>query len=387
MADGINYSLKGFDQYNIMLGDELRGERATMGKSLLDVQKELKIKASYISAIESCDLEVFSNKGFIAGYVRSYARYLGLDSKVVYERFCLESGFSLSNQTLNLDLKKNSKSTIKQFGLSSNWIPGKIGLKHDNSNLILDGVLNFAPVFVLLAIIVGTSFGAFSVLKEIQKLNIVAVEGSPTVLTELPKNRNNLIRLNSGLDIYSSEELALPLFEPRDKAISTLEPSILTALVDGNRVQPIIYHELTGARNEHFNDPIYSLPTKREEPVIRTQPTVPKLKIFALTPAWVRLKNRDGAVIFEKILQARETYFIKKEIFGSQLRAGNAQNVYFVLDDDVLGPLSSDRSVVKNVILDPAVIKKSWAYSAIITKSYHNIEEENIPINTADNSD
>ena len=48
MADGVNYSLKGFDQYDILLGDELRGERATIGKSLLDVQRDLKIKASYI---------------------------------------------------------------------------------------------------------------------------------------------------------------------------------------------------------------------------------------------------------------------------------------------------------------------------------------------------
>ena len=63
MADGVNYSLKGFDQYEARLGDELRGERATIGKSLLDVQRELKIKASYIAAIENCDLDVFSDQG------------------------------------------------------------------------------------------------------------------------------------------------------------------------------------------------------------------------------------------------------------------------------------------------------------------------------------
>ena len=56
MADGANYTLKGFDEYEILLGDALRGERATMGKSLLDVQIDLKIKASYIAAIENCDL-------------------------------------------------------------------------------------------------------------------------------------------------------------------------------------------------------------------------------------------------------------------------------------------------------------------------------------------
>ena len=69
----------GFDSYDVLLGDVMRGERATLGKSLLDVQRELKIKASYIAAIENADPSAFAAQGFIAGYVRSYARYLGLD--------------------------------------------------------------------------------------------------------------------------------------------------------------------------------------------------------------------------------------------------------------------------------------------------------------------
>ena len=36
---------KGFDDFELKLGDMMRGERATLGKSLLDVQRELKIKA------------------------------------------------------------------------------------------------------------------------------------------------------------------------------------------------------------------------------------------------------------------------------------------------------------------------------------------------------
>ena len=95
MADGnFEFKVNGFDSYTLLLGEELRGERATLGKSLLQVQKDLKIKAAYISAIENCDIDAFPNKGFIAGYVRSYARYLNLNAEEVYERFCAESGFS-----------------------------------------------------------------------------------------------------------------------------------------------------------------------------------------------------------------------------------------------------------------------------------------------------
>ena len=75
---------KGFDDYDFRLGDILRGERATLGKSLLDVEKETKIKANYIAAIENCDPTVFESQAFIAGSVRSYARYLELDPDIIF---------------------------------------------------------------------------------------------------------------------------------------------------------------------------------------------------------------------------------------------------------------------------------------------------------------
>ena len=78
---------KGFDDFELRLGDTMRGERATIGKSLLDVQRDLKIKASYISAIENCDPGAFDTPGFVAGYVRSYAKYLGMDSEEVLQQF------------------------------------------------------------------------------------------------------------------------------------------------------------------------------------------------------------------------------------------------------------------------------------------------------------
>ena len=88
---------RSFDDYEFRLGDAMRGERATLGKSLLDVQRELRIKASYIAAIENSDPSVFDTPGFIAGYVRSYARYLGMDPDQVFEDFCRESGFEVAH--------------------------------------------------------------------------------------------------------------------------------------------------------------------------------------------------------------------------------------------------------------------------------------------------
>ena len=92
-----NVEPKGFDDFELRLGDIMRGERATMGKSLLDVQRELRIKASYIAAIEACDPDAFDTPGFIAGYVRSYARYLNMDPEWAFKTFCEEGNFEVAH--------------------------------------------------------------------------------------------------------------------------------------------------------------------------------------------------------------------------------------------------------------------------------------------------
>ena len=89
-----------------------------------------------------------------------------------------------------------------------------------------------------------------------------------------------------------------------------------------------------------------------------------------MTPAWVRIKNQNGDVVFEKILKQKETYIIKKELFTGVLRAGNAQNVYFMINENFFGPLSLDKSVVKNVSLDPKAIKVNLVTSKSIKQRF-----------------
>ena len=386
MADGVTHSLKGFDQYEMLLGDELRGERATIGKSLLDVQRDLKIKASYIAAIENCDIEVFSNQGFIAGYVRSYARYLSLDPEIVYERFCNESGFSNSNSALTWKVKQKETGFHKNFGPESTWKPGIIGQVEQKPMILSDILSRIAPALLVLVVLTGSIWGAMSVLKQVQRLDIVAFEEAPEIFPEPEINLTNSQFLELSDDIYSSEELALPVFEPRDRALSTLEPNLLTALEDKatlpiikySQLNPISEHtivkEVLGSKYSNVIVP---------EPVVRTVPFIPNVKILAMTPAWVRVKNENGDVIFEKILKEQETYLIKKELFKGELRAGNAQNVYFLMDGQALGPLSKDKSVVKRISLDPNNIRKEFLISTTVGDSYKRKNQSHTILDTA----
>ena len=45
--------LRGYDSYTVTLGDKLRGERATLGKTLDDIQKETRLRIEFLLGIEN----------------------------------------------------------------------------------------------------------------------------------------------------------------------------------------------------------------------------------------------------------------------------------------------------------------------------------------------
>ncbi|MFP4098114.1 MAG: helix-turn-helix domain-containing protein [Alphaproteobacteria bacterium] len=67
------------------VGEALRRVREFYGKSILDVERTLRIRGSQIDAIERGDFSVLPGRVYAIGFVRSYAEYLGLDGdRIVY---------------------------------------------------------------------------------------------------------------------------------------------------------------------------------------------------------------------------------------------------------------------------------------------------------------
>ena len=385
MADGTEFSLKSYDSYEVLLGDELRGERATIGKSLLDVQRDLKIKAVYIAAIENCDIEAFPNKGYIAGYVRSYARYLKLDAEVVFERFCIEAKFSpSSNQDKLFKNKEKNFETKKQLTDNISWKPTELGLKNYSNKLsFFSFLIKSSPILVLSLVLIGLSFGTISILKSIQKLDLVAFEDSPLsnfkendIVTQLsPYSELNFDPSKySGeeniVSLYSNQELSSPIIQHRDGAISLLEPQKLSALNFNNVDEPNL--EDTKIFENNLDD-------FKDEPVLHKETNLPKTELYAFSPAWIRLTDEEGTIILEKTLKSGEKYLINETLFSGTLRSGNAKNVYFIINGEALGPLSTQKTVAKEVSLNPEVIKiKYFSADEITNMLNENIVEDDL---------
>ncbi len=419
MADGnFGFKVNGFDSYTLLLGEELRGERATLGKSLLQVQKDLKIKAAYISAIENCDLDAFPNKGFVAGYVRSYARYLNLNPEEVYERFCTESGFSSQDGSHRLDSADRYKNRgLKDYNIETqlDWKPSYVGFQEVNSSLFSKSYWFFWPFLVAFLILFGISFGAWKVLIDIQKLKIVPADNLPMIMSEMnlqssevfsesKLNRYQFARKEFEANEYKvseSSKLVAPQVSYRDEPIMNLQIEDIGVLGTNStkldRSLPSISSSVESTREVSVNkfdfgsEPEFGVAASVETGVVGlkseqlaksnmlvdyqsldqgvigpdkkngtfVKPSETTLNIFAVNPSWIRIKDEGRRVVVEKILKAGEVLEIKDNWFNGNLRAGNAKDLFFSLNGVTYGPVSDKRKVIKNFKIDPQNIFNS----------------------------
>lgn len=369
---------RSFDDFELKLGDVMRGERATLGKSLLDVQRELRIKASYISAIENCDPEAFDTPGFIAGYVRSYARYLNMNPDEVFAAFCAESGFSTPH-----GVSAQASSRRKDDPIIGKQLPvEKDPFMRPNTPFVpqREGFLSqiepsaIGSVFVLVALIAGLGYGGWSVLNEVQRVQFAPSENTPDVLTDLdplegatrPKPEDVAQADASGvfsppaeaLDrLYRPQALDVPVMVARDAPISTLDPSRIGSFARDQQVA-----QSDGKAESLVDDALRMAMADIAEAgpgvdgVTSTTPQVlapaaPGVSILAVRPAWVRVRAANGTIILEKILDAGETWDLPQTEGAPVLRAGMSGSLYFNVNGKFYGPAGQGTSTIRDVAL------------------------------------
>ncbi|WP_341365797.1 RodZ domain-containing protein [Yoonia sp. BS5-3] len=357
---------KGFDDFELRLGDLMRGERATMGKSLLDVQRELKIKAAYIAAIENADPSAFDTPGFIAGYVRSYARYLNMDPDDAFEAFCQESGFETAHgmsaeassiRPTGVDLASTPLGKDIFSASATPFIPA--------NEAVFSGVEPRAigSIVVLIALVGGLGYGGWTVLQEVQKVQFAPVEQTPVVVSDIDPlaGASNTLRTSDPLAVadqptrealdrlYRPQALDVPVLVARDAPISTLNPSSIGALVPDDRFEPPV------AVAEAAND-LPALP-----PIQVVEQPVPEVQLVAVRPSWVRVQSADGTVIFETVMEPGDNFVVPQTEEPAVLRVGESGAMYFAVNGVHYGPVGERGVVTSNVALSSESLTQTYA--------------------------
>ncbi len=369
----------GYDITDVPLGDLMRGERATLGKSLLDVERELKIRAAYIAAIENGDVGAFASPGFIAGYVRSYARYLGIEPEWTFRRFCAETGFYGVHGSSGAQANSAKRDT------------GEVPPRRMDPNEVIQGArISFAPkresllsgiepgalgsVAVLVALVMGLGYGAWAVLHDIQRLQIAPVDEAPVPLAQLDPlagATQGSFDVAQGFDIavpsaesigrsYRPEALEVPILTPRDGALATLDPDEIGTLGGFDTITPRDAARATptgslavaqAAPSEQDETPDVQVTAARREDLV----------IFAVRPSWVRVTSATGATLFEGTLNRGDSYTIPETEAAPRLRSGNAGSVYFAVNGVTMGPAGPGATIARDVELSADAISANFA--------------------------
>ena len=394
-SDSRNYEapIKGFDDYELKLGDIMRGERATLGKSLLDVQRELRIKASYVAAIENCDAEVFETPSFIAGYVRSYARYLGICPEIAYDKFCAESGYALAHgMTEHASVRKTQLSAKRTNGVTDGGA----------QSLFLNSATAFLPaqerifekiegravasVATLILLLGGLVYGGWSVLKEIQQVRVIPAEITPITMSqidpfvvgqkinsEIPSSNNpENISLSADLETNGSlnrlsrrKVLDMPIMDTREETIGSLNPNNY-----GNfkPVEPILPAKMDLALNTTIS---VAPESKHEAPglplnlpkVLEDAPA--QIVLFATRDAWVSIKTADGTRLLQNTMKAGDEFMLPATDTPITLHAGMSGSIYFAINGELYGPAGTGTQVIKNVSLSQRELQSRYSLADV----------------------
>ncbi|MDA5555343.1 helix-turn-helix domain-containing protein [Shimia sp. MMG029] len=357
----------GYDDFAVSLGDMMRGERATMGKSLLDVQRELRIRASYVAAIENCDPSAFETPGFIAGYVRSYARYLGLDPEQAFDTFCAESGFSTAH---GMSAEASGARKVEKVLPSASSDP--FSSANAPFTPIQESLLSriepraIGSSLVLLALIAGLGYGGWSVLNEIQRVALAPVEQTPVVLSDLDPLDSVVPNAptSDASDALQTAEVGAGVFAPAEVLDRLYRPQALDVPVLVARDAPIsqLNPDNVGVFTPEIPAVIAAVVPEEERPIpIVVEDAPPEIVVMAVRPAWVRVRSADGSILFEKILNAGEEYVLPATEEAPILRAGMSGSVYFKLNGEFYGPAGEGTSVARDLPLAMDTLKEDFA--------------------------
>ena len=386
---------KGFDDFELRLGDLMRGERATLGKSLLDIQRELKVKATYIAAIENADVTAFETPGFIAGYVRSYARYLGMDPEWAFEKFCREANFEVAHGMSSAA----SSASVTAMRARQSLADGRDPIASLNTSFSPRGYSLMSRVepgavgsfAVLIALIGALGYGGWSVLQEVQRVQLAPVDQAPSVVAELDplagvQGGAALTRSAPVVDAGEAELLAANgvTADPLDRLY---EPQALNVPVLTARDGPIaaINPRISGALAAEATPLDATAGSPASDGAVQVVAAAkPGVEVLAVRPSWVRISAADGTVLFEKILDAGERYAVPPLQQAAELRSGNSGSIYFVVNGQTFGPAAPGAQVVKGVSLASETLTATYTLADLSgdvdLAQYVTVADASVPV-------
>jgi hypothetical protein len=235
-------------------------------------------------------------------------------------------------------------------------------------------------VAVLLGLIGAISFGGYSVLQEVQRVQVAPVDQTPVVLADLDplngaaivspttENTNSVApqvldspRANALDRLYRPQALDVPVLVARDAPIANIDSRSY-----GNFLSPvspaddsILIAGIEGALAEANG---LAIPQVVEGPA-------PALQMVAAYPSWVRVRSADGTVIYEAIMEKGDTWTVPATVEPATLRTGESGAIYFAMAGDCYGPAGDAGSVTSNLPLHQQALAELYEPAPVTSET------------------
>ena len=277
------------------VGESFKRARKSQKIDLNTASQDLKISESLLGDIETNQFPSYINDVFIIGHIRSYAKYLNLDEKLLIENFKIQISFN--DKDLNNEFRKPNTPDI-YFSFFK------------------------AVSFVSIVVISLSFYFLFIPSNDLQP--------DYAMTPNIPEN------LESNL-----EEIELKLSLEK-KLISNDLDSINQIIVDSSQMIE---------NNESLissTSVIASLP----EPDLDKKNLADKIVTLKfLNPTWVQLRDAQNNIVVSKLMSEKNEYSYKISE-NLNLTAGNAGNIIILFDDVVKGKAGKFGEVIDSLIID-----------------------------------
>ncbi len=288
---------------DMSVGEILRRGREHYGQSLEDVERNLRIRAIQIHAIETGNIDQLPGKAYALGFVRSYSEYLGLDGEKMVQLF--------KSQSMGGKIQPNLHFPVPA---SESKIPA----------------LSVAAVLAVLGMVfVGVWMsGRSDNAANAPEIPAAAQEAPPANQVYGPMSTAQGAEAMSASPENSSQQITeetQDVSASADQIASTSSATASTTIESPAAAKPIAAPEKGIILNVKEN-------------------------------SWVEIRDATGKAIVSRVLKAGDQYFVPDRPDLS-MSLGNASGVEIIMNGKALPVLGRRGEVMRNISLDSKSLK------------------------------
>jgi cytoskeleton protein RodZ len=313
----------------IRVGADLRTARERLGWALPDLSAHLRIRLPFLQALEDGHTDQLPGTAYAVGFLRTYAQSLGLDADEMARRF--------RDDTAEANLKTELKfpAPVPERGMPAGAV-------------VLLGAL----------LLIGSYAGWY----RMSEHGHSAVDGVAAVPARLAPLAAPLVdRIAPAEPAPADSAGASPAVTPAaphsDPAPTPTNASPLQAYA-GVPAAPVSTPQLSTATATATpppsGSPLTNAATPAPAPAVIAGGT--RIVVRAKAEAWVQVRERDGAVLLNRVLRPAETWMVPDKP-ALLLTTGNAGGTELLVDGTVTASLGAEGAVRRDLPLDADTLK------------------------------